>query len=47
MLHRLADARRSGHYYPGEFEALLGLADGRDLAAASLTDRRTMDEVVD
>ena len=30
-----------------EFESLLGVADGRDLAALSLVDRRTMDEVVD
>jgi hypothetical protein len=47
VLRRQAAARRSGYRYPGEFETLLGVADGRDLAAASLTDRRTMDEVVD
>jgi hypothetical protein len=47
VLRRRADARRSGYYYPAEFESLLGVADGRDLAALSLVDRRTMDEVVD
>lgn len=47
VLRRRADARRSGYHYPGEFESLLGVADGRDLAATSLVDRRTMDEVVD
>lgn len=47
VLRRQAAARRSGYHYPGEFESLLGVADGRDLAAVSLTERRTMDEVVD
>ena len=47
VVRRRADARRSGYYYPGEFESLLGVTDGRDLAVLSLTDRRTMDEVVD
>lgn len=47
VLRRQSEARRSGYRYPGEFESLLGVADGRDLAATSLTDRRTMDEVVD
>lgn len=47
VLRRRTDARRSGYHYPGEFESLLGVADGRDLAATSLMDRRTIDEVVD
>ncbi|MFC6938895.1 conditioned medium-induced protein 4 [Salinirubellus sp. GCM10025818] len=47
VLRRRADARRSGYYYPAEFESLLGIADGRDLAAVSLVDRRTMAEIVD
>lgn len=47
VLRRQAEARRSGYHYPGEFESLLGVADGSDLAAVSLAERRTMDEVVD
>lgn len=42
-----AGRRPSERLLPGEFGSLLGIADGHDLAVASLTDRRTMDDVVD
>jgi hypothetical protein len=47
VLRRRADARRSSYLYPSEFETLLGVADGRDLAATARGDRRAMAEVVD